>query len=90
MNLMDAKKRQSSKQDAKGSDKGSLRKAAGFFGEVKNEIQRITWTNKQELRVYTKIVVGATFSLGIMIYGIDLFIRSMLMGLSNIVHWIAG
>lgn len=83
---MDAKRAQSQAQDSK----GSLRKAGDYFGEVKQEIKRITWTSKEELRVYTKIVVGATFSLGLMIYGVDVFIRSVLAGLSNMVHWIAG
>ncbi len=67
-----------------------MQRTASFFGEVKKEIQRISWTGKAELRSYTKIVVGATFTLGIMIYGIDLFVRSALVGLGNIVHWIAG
>ena len=41
------------------------RKVGNFFGDVKAELRRITWTSKEELQVYTKIVVGATFALGL-------------------------
>jgi len=86
MNLMDAKKRQKSSD----SSQGLLKSFLNFLAEVKQEIQKITWTSKEELRVYTKIVVGATFLLGLGIYAIDLFIRSTFDALSVIIHWIAG
>ncbi|NGX57278.1 MAG: Protein translocase subunit SecE [Chlamydiae bacterium] len=86
MNLMDTKKGQSSASESV----GFFRNIARFFGDVKQEIQKITWTNKEELRVYTKIVVGATFVLGLGIYAVDVILRTSLDGLSNIIHWIAG
>lgn len=69
---------------------GFLKRTIDFVGEVKLEIQRITWTSKAELAVYTKIVLAATFLLGLGIYLVDLFIRSLLASLSQIVQWIAG
>jgi len=86
MNLMETKKGQRSSDDSR----GFLKNAITFLGEVKQEIQRITWTSKEELRVYTKIVVGATFVLGIGIYAVDLLLRSTFDALSIIIHWIAG
>jgi len=84
MNLMDAKKSQSSQSKSKGWT------LFGFIGDVRQEIGRISWTGKEELKVYTKIIVIATFSLGIGIFLVDQFIIRALAGLSNIVHWIAG
>ena len=86
MNLMDTKKGQRSSDDSQ----GFLKNAFTFLGDVKQEIQRITWTGKEELRVYTKIVVGTTFVLGLGIYAIDLLVRSTFDALSIIIHWIAG
>ena len=54
-----------------------------FIGDVKAEIKKIHWTSYDELVAYTKIVVGATFFLGMGIYLIDLVIQSSL----NIVEY---
>jgi len=86
MNLMDTKKG----QKTGGDSRGAMTKFVTFFGDVKQEIQKITWTSKDELRTYTKIVVGATFALGLGIYAIDVCLRSTLDALSTIIHWIAG
>jgi preprotein translocase SecE subunit len=55
-----------------------------FVGEVKAEFKRITWSNPEELRVYTKIVVAATFFLGMGIYFMDVLIQSSL----NLLNWL--
>ena len=86
MNLMETKKGQRSNVDSS----GFFKKIVTFFGDVKQEIKKITWTDKEELRTYTKIVVGATFVLGLGIYVIDVCLRSTLDALSTIIHWIAG
>lgn len=49
---------------------------ADFVGEIKAELKRISWTNPEELKTYTKIVVGATFFCGMGIYFMDLFIQA--------------
>lgn len=51
---------------------------ADFIGEIKAELKRITWTSPEELKTYTKIVVGATFFCGMGIYFMDLFIQAAL------------
>lgn len=61
-----------------------------FVSDVKQEIERITWTSKDELIVYTKIVVGATFVLGLSIFVVDLVIRGFLNSLGHMAHWIGG
>lgn len=46
-----------------------------FFSDVKLEFLKITWTSPEELRTYTKIVVGMTVFLGMGIYCMDLAIQ---------------
>jgi preprotein translocase subunit SecE len=61
-----------------------------FVGEIKDEFSKITWTSPEELKTYTKIVVGATFFFGIGIYAIDLVIHSVLTGLALAIRLITG
>ncbi|MGZ3733301.1 MAG: preprotein translocase subunit SecE [Parachlamydiaceae bacterium] len=50
----------------------------------------MTWTNPDELRLYTKLVVGATFVFGLGIYFIDLAIQSVLHLIGTLFHVIFG
>jgi preprotein translocase subunit SecE len=61
-----------------------------FVGEIKGEVRKITWTDKEELKAYTKIVVGATFVLGLGIFAVDLFIKTCLDSLSHLVRYFIG
>lgn len=65
-------------------------KAGEFFGEVKTELFKIDWTSKEELKVYTKIVVAATLALGMGIYCMDLVIQNFLVALGTLVRLITG
>lgn len=65
-------------------------KIKDFVEEVKAEVQRVTWTSREELQVYTKIVVGSTLFFGIGVYCTDLLIQGMLNGLSFFVRLIGG
>lgn len=61
-----------------------------FVADIKSEIQKITWTSREELLVYTKIVVGATFICGMAIYALDLIIQGTLSGLNLLLSFIGG
>ncbi len=61
-----------------------------FIADIKSEIHKITWTNREELLVYTKIVVGATFIFGMAIYLLDLIIQGTLGGLNFLINFIGG
>lgn len=66
-------------QQATASEKSfSMKRFQDFVTDVKSEIQKITWTSKEELVVYTKIVVGATLVFGMAIYLLDLLIQGTL------------
>lgn len=58
----------------------------GLFEEFKEELKKITWTSPEELRVCTKVVLGSIFALGVGIYAIDLSIRGILEGFSQLAH----
>jgi preprotein translocase subunit SecE len=60
------------------------------LAELKAEFKRISWTSKEELRAYTKIVVGATFIVGLGIYVVDLVVRGTLDGVGVLVKAVVG
>ncbi|MGM0440030.1 MAG: preprotein translocase subunit SecE [Chlamydiota bacterium] len=62
----------------------------GFIGDLKAEFKKISWTSKDELKVYTKIVVASIFAFGMAIYITDLLIQTALSGIDIIFRWIAG
>jgi preprotein translocase subunit SecE len=62
----------------------------GYINELKAELKKVTWTTKEELILFTKIVVGSTFALGLGIYGIDLLIKGVLNGFGALIHLIFG
>ena len=65
-------------------------KAVDFIGNIKAEFKKISWTEKEELRAYTKIVVGATFIFGMLVFTTDLVIQKTLTGLTEIFKFIIG
>lgn len=65
-------------------------KTVNFISDIKAEFKKISWTDKEELRAYTKIVVGATFTFGMLVFATDLFIQKALDGLNGIFKFIIG
>lgn len=65
-------------------------RAKHFVEDVKGEIHRITWTNRDELFFYTKIVVCSTLFFGLAIYALDLIIQTILNSLTYLMHIISG
>lgn len=70
---MDVKKTRSAT-----AEKASGKKIVEFIGDVKQELKKIDWTSKEELKSYTKIVLASTFLFGLFVYFIDLIIQSIL------------
>ena len=77
----------SSQTETKPAEKKS---GASYLSELKAELKKVTWTTKEELIFFTKIVVGSTFALGLGIYGVDLLIKSVLNGFGALIHLIFG
>lgn len=66
------------------------KKMVNFVGDIKQELKKVEWTNKDELKVYTKIVLVSTFLFGLVIYGIDLAIQGVLGGISLLLRALVG
>lgn len=61
-----------------------------LLADVKSEFSKISWTDSEELRLYTKMVVGATFTMGMSIYVVDLLIQGVLNSLGNVIQFLFG
>jgi len=66
------------------------RKARDVIGDIKAELMKISWTSPEELKTYTKIVVGATFFCGIGLYVMDLLIQNTLNLIEGALRLIVG
>jgi preprotein translocase subunit SecE len=62
----------------------------GFIQDLKEELKKVSWTTRDELVLSTKVVIGATFSLGIGIYLFDLVIKGTLDFIALVAHYIFG
>lgn len=90
---MELKKNDQSKNEHSkvGSEAASKKfKLRDFVEEIKSELRNINWTSKEELKVYTQIVVMATFVFGMGVYVVDLLIQSALNILTGLTRLIAG
>lgn len=65
-------------------------KKVSFLHNMKEEMKRVSWTTKDELRTCGKIVIGAIFFLGLGIYLVDLLIRLVINGIGNLVRLIGA
>ena len=63
---------------------------ADFFSSVKQEFMKISWTEKEELKIYTKIVVVSTFVFGMGMLLVDVGIQQVLDGLNGFIRLITG
>ncbi len=66
------------------------KKMVDFVGDVKQELKKVEWTSKEELTVYTKIVLASTFIFGMVIYFIDLIIQGVLGGINILLKAFIG
>lgn len=65
-------------------------KKKGFVKALKDEMKKVSWTSKEELKTCTKIVLGSIFAFGFAIYGVDLFLRAALQGIATLSRLITG
>jgi preprotein translocase subunit SecE len=61
-----------------------------LVGDIKQELKKVEWTSKEELQVYTKIVLASTFLFGLAIYVIDLAIQGVLGGINLLLKALIG
>ena len=91
MCAMDAKLNQTRfPSDAAAQQASKKKPAFSFIQELKEELKKVSWTTKDELKLSTKLVVGATFFFGLGIYLFDLVIKGALDFVALVVHFIFG
>lgn len=61
-----------------------------FVGDIKTEFKKVSWTEREDLKNYTKIVVASMFTMGFVVYLIDVGIQGCLTGLNAIFKVIVG
>jgi preprotein translocase subunit SecE len=61
-----------------------------YLEEIKDEFRKISWTSREELRAYTKIVLGATLFFGMAIFFADVAIQQILAGIDAIILKVTG
>ncbi len=84
---MELKKAQNSSQEDVTS---KAEQARDFITNIKSEVRHISWTSREDLITYTKIVVAMTFLFGMSIYFMDITIQTLLHGLNLILRFIGG
>ena len=62
----------------------------GWLQGIKDELKKVSWTSKDELKKSTKIVLASTFFVGLGIYCVDLTIRQCLEGFHVLARFIFG
>ncbi len=82
---MDVKKSRSS-----ASAKTEGQKVVAFVGDVKQELKRVEWTSKDDLKSYTTIVLASTLIFGMFVYFTDLIIQGFLGGINLLVKFFTG
>jgi preprotein translocase subunit SecE len=91
MCAMDAKLNQSRLSSEALAQRTSKKKRIfSFIPELKDELGKVNWTTKEELKLSTKVVINSTFLFGLGIYLFDLVIKGGLDLIAFIVHFIFG
>lgn len=65
-------------------------KITNFFGDVKLELKKISWTKPDELKDYAKVVLAMIFIFGFAIYLTDLTANTVLSKISLIFRFLLG
>jgi len=61
-----------------------------FVQEMRDEMKKVSWTTKAELRICGRIVIVSIFAFGLGIYGVDLFIHFFLRGVGSLLKLVVG
>lgn len=78
------------KQQQANVDPASFVDALSHFEETKKEFFKISWTKKEDLLNYAKIVVGGIFFSGVSLYCMDLSVKMLLSALDYVFKIVLG
>jgi len=66
------------------------KKRVFFLRQVQQELKKVTWTTKEELKTCTKIVIISTFVLSLGIFAADVIIQGALQVVSSVAKVLGG
>lgn len=92
MSIMDVKLSEtpSSGEASKSSSNAKRKSLFVFIHEMKEELKKVSWTAKEELRFSAKMVILSMFVFGFSIYVVDLGVKGLLEMIKATVHFIFG
>lgn len=77
-------------QNAPAKEKAKKRSPFQFLQELKEELKKVSWTTKAELKTSVKVVIISTFLFGFVVYLADIVIKLGLQGISTIARLVFG
>ena len=67
-----------------------MKKKESFIQGLKQEMSKVSWTSKKELKTLTKTVLLSTVFFGLGIYAVDLVIKQCLFGIHALARLVFG
>lgn len=77
-------------QSAPTKEKVKKRSFFRFLQELKDELKKVSWTTRAELKVSVKVVILSIFLFGIGVYLADIVIKTSLQGFGSLVRLVFG
>ena len=77
-------------QSSPAKEKVKKRSLFLFLQELKDELKKVSWTTKSELKTSVKVVIISTFLFGFVVYLADIVIKLSLQGISSIARLVVG
>ncbi|EPP34523.1 preprotein translocase, SecE subunit [Chlamydia ibidis] len=82
--------KQRNRQETLSKKVAAAKKQAKLAGSFLDEIKKIEWVSKRDLKRYVKIVLMSIFGLGFSVYCIDLVFRKLLTFVGSITRFLFG
>lgn len=76
-------KKDNAKKDVKETGTSRIGELKRFFGGTKAELKKVYWPGRQQVLVYTGVVLTTVFIMSVLIWVVDL-------GLSNLMNLLIG
>jgi len=71
-------------------EKSKKRSLFQFLAALKEELKKVSWTSKGELKTSVKVVIVSTFVFGFAVYAADIVIKLSLQGFNNLARLLFG
>ena len=72
-------------ESKKRAEQRSKKRKGSYIHGVKEELKKVTWTSKDELKTFTKVVILSTLLFGFGIFCVDMVARHFLVAINNLV-----